>query len=59
VKQPKKRKAGRPPLPKGQSKAGMLRVRLTPRELEGVQSKAANVGQTVSDWVRGILVAKI
>ena len=43
---------GRPPLPKGNAKAVMLRVRITPDELTAVEAAAKKSNQTVSEWVR-------
>jgi hypothetical protein len=57
---PKKpKKAGRPPLPKGNARAGMLRVRVTPEELRVIESKAKASKQTVSEWIRSTLNATI
>ena len=57
---PKKaRKAGRPPLPKGQAKAGTLRVRVTPDELRTIETKAKATKQTVSEWIRSTLNAAL
>jgi predicted HicB family RNase H-like nuclease len=58
-KQPKTRKAGRPPLPKGHAKAGTLRVRVTPDELKAVEKAAIDRKQSVSEWIRSILKAAI
>ena len=49
-KKPSKR--GRPPLPKGDAKAIMLRVRITPDELMAVETAAKKSNHTVSEWVR-------
>jgi uncharacterized protein (DUF1778 family) len=49
----KTRKPGRPKLPKGNAKAGYLRVRLTASELRTIEIAAKLNGQTVSEWVRG------
>ena len=55
--QPKKpSRAGRPPLPKGNAKVVMLRVRITPDELQAIEATAKEHNQTVSDWVRGRLI---
>lgn len=56
---PKKKtsKPGRPPLPKGNAKAAMLRVRLTPDELRTIESAAKASKQTVSQWIRSRLIA--
>jgi predicted HicB family RNase H-like nuclease len=56
-KKPSKR--GRPPLPKGDAKAIMLRVRITPDELRAVEVKAKKNNQTVSEWVRSTVNAAI
>jgi len=58
-KQPKTRKAGRPPLPKGHAKAGTLRVRVTPDELKAIEGAAIDRKQSVSEWIRSILKAAI
>ncbi len=55
----KPRKAGRPPLPKGQAKVGTLRIRVTPEELRAIETKAKVTKQTVSDWIRSTLNAAI
>jgi predicted HicB family RNase H-like nuclease len=52
---PKRRKAGRPPLPKGHAKAGTLRVRVTPDELRAIEASAKTKKQTVSEWIRSTL----
>ena len=58
--QPKKpRKAGRPPLPKGASKAETLRVRVTPEEMKAIESKAKASKQTISEWIRSTLNATV
>lgn len=54
-----KRRAGRPPLPKGHSRAGMLRVRVTPDELRAIETKARRAKQTVSEWIRSTLSTAI
>jgi hypothetical protein len=53
--QPKKAKAGRPPLPKGDAKAVMLRVRVTAEELKAVEALAKSQNKTVSEWIRGMV----
>jgi hypothetical protein len=57
--QPKPRKAGRPPLPEGNAKATMLRVRVTPDERVAFEAAAMAKNQTVSEWIRGTLSAAI
>jgi hypothetical protein len=56
---PKARKAGRPPLPKGNAKAEFLRVRVTPDELRAYAQSAKGKKQTVSEWARSTLNAAI
>lgn len=53
AKKPSKR--GRPPLPKGDAKAIMLRARITPDELTAVEAAAKKSNQTVSEWIRGLV----
>jgi uncharacterized protein (DUF1778 family) len=55
--QPKPRKAGRPPLPKGNAKAGFLRVRMTQDELQTIEKEAKTSGKTISEFVRSKLIA--
>ena len=57
--QPKKPKAGRPPLPKGDAKAVMLRVRVTPEERKAIAALAKASKQTVSEWLRSKIAAEI
>jgi hypothetical protein len=56
---PKPRKAGRPRLPKGSTKAGYLRVRVTPDEQAAIDKAAKASKQTVSEWLRSKLPAMI
>jgi hypothetical protein len=58
-KHPKPKKPGRPPLPKGNAKVVMLRVRVTPNEREAIEKAAKAKNQTVSEWLRGNLPAMI
>ncbi len=51
----KAKKAGRPPLPKGEAKVGTLRIRVTPDELLSIESKARKEKQSVSGWIRDTL----
>ncbi|MGB6484383.1 MAG: hypothetical protein WBE86_12935 [Candidatus Acidiferrales bacterium] len=48
---------GRPKLPKGQAKGGMLRVRFTLDELRAIQAAAKGQKKTVSDWIRDVIGA--
>jgi Protein of unknown function (DUF1778) len=54
---PKPRKSGRPPLPKGNAKVVMLRVRVTPDELRTIEAAAKAKGQTMSEFIRSKLLA--
>ena len=56
---PKFRKAGRPPRPKGSTKAAMLRIRVTSDELRIIESAAKASGQTRSEFIRGKLRATV
>lgn len=56
---PKRKKAGRPPLPKGHAKAEFLRVRITPDELRAYEATAQSKKQTVSEWARRTLNAAV
>jgi hypothetical protein len=56
--QKKAKKAGRPPLPKGHAKAGTLRVRVTPEELRTIEAEAKNRKQTVSEWIREVVMGR-
>jgi Ribbon-helix-helix protein, copG family len=53
---PKPRKAGRPPLPKGSTKAAMLRIRVTADELRAIESAAKANRQTRSEFIRSKLL---
>jgi predicted HicB family RNase H-like nuclease len=55
--QSKPKKAGRPPLPKGDAKVATLRIRVTPEELRAIESSAKAAKQSVSEWIRGTLRA--
>lgn len=54
---PKHKKAGRPPLPKGNAKAEFLRVRVTLDELRAYEMASKTKKQTVSEWARSTLNA--
>jgi len=58
-KQPKPKKPGRPALPKGNAKAVMLRVRVTPDERKAIRTKAKTGNQSVSQWIRSTLAAAV
>ena len=52
------RKAGRPPLPKGDAKVGTLRVRVTPGELRAIESAAKAKKQSTSEWIREAIMGR-
>lgn len=54
-KQPKKRKPGRPKLPKEQAKRKIVPVRFAAGELDRVLRAADASKQTVSQWIRSTL----
>ena len=56
-KQPKKRKPGRPKLPKGEAKGKIVPVRFGAEELDRVYRAAESSNQTVSQWIRSTLSA--
>ena len=53
----KPKKAGRPPLPKGDAKVATLRIRVTPEELRTIEASAKANKLSVSEWIRGTLRA--
>ena len=55
----KAKKAGRPPLPKGDAKDETLRIRVTPNELRAIESAARGKKQSVSGWIRSTLNAAV
>ena len=55
--QPKPKPVGRPKLAKGDAKAVMLRVRISPAEAKAVEAKAKATGQKRSEWIREVLNA--
>ena len=57
--QPKPKKPGRPKLAKGESKAVMLRVRISPAEAKALEAAAKAKGQTLSHWIRTTLTEAI
>ena len=58
-KQPKPKKVGRPPLPKGNAKAVMLRVRVTPDERQAIETAAKAKNQKAAEWIRSTLATAI
>ena len=55
----KPKKAGRPPLPKGDARAAFLRIRVTPEELQDIKLEAKSKKQSVSEWIRSALSAAL
>jgi predicted HicB family RNase H-like nuclease len=53
------KKAGRPPLPKGEAKAKTLHTRLTASEWKAYEAAAKAKNQSVSDWIRSTLNAAV
>jgi predicted HicB family RNase H-like nuclease len=52
---PKPKKVGRPKLAKGDAKAIMLRVRISPSESKALEAAAKAEKKTVSEWIRATL----
>jgi hypothetical protein len=57
--QSKKRKAGRPKLPKGEAKGRIVPVRFNGDDLKRIAAIAKASDQTVSEWIRSTLHAAI
>jgi hypothetical protein len=55
----KPKKVGRPKLAKGDAKAVMLRVRISPLEAKALEAKARASKQTVSEWIRSLVAKEI
>jgi hypothetical protein len=55
----KPKKVGRPKLAKGDAKAVMLRVRISPLEAKTLETKAKASKQTVSEWIRSTLFREV
>jgi hypothetical protein len=53
----KRKKRGRPPMPRGTSKAGRLILRMLPSEVTEIEDAAERAKETKSDWVRRVLLA--
>jgi uncharacterized protein (DUF1778 family) len=56
---PKRKKAGRPPLPRGQAKGRIVPVRFKPDDLKLIEASAKANKQTVSEWIRSTLNAAV
>ena len=55
----KRRKPGRPKLPKGAAKGSIVPVRFSPADRKRVEAAAHASRQTVSEWIRSTLAAAI
>lgn len=55
----KTRPVGRPTLPKGDAKAKIVPVRVKPEEFRAMLLAAKASKQTLSEWIRGTLNAKL
>ena len=55
----KPKKVGRPMLPKGNAKAATVRVRSTPSELRAYEIAARAQKQSLSEWIRNTLNARV
>ena len=55
----KKRKPGRPRLPKGEAKGKIVPIRFTKAEAERLAEAARKNDQTVSEWIRRTLLAEL
>ncbi|MFY9741119.1 MAG: hypothetical protein WA252_07110 [Candidatus Sulfotelmatobacter sp.] len=53
----KKAKIGRPKLPKGEAKGRVIQVRFTAPDTKAIEAAAKASKQTVSEWVRGTVMA--
>jgi hypothetical protein len=57
--EPKRRKAGRPKLPKGEAKGKIVPIRFNADDVRRVERAAKARKQTVSEWVRSTLSAAL
>ena len=55
----KKRKPGRPKLPKGEAKGKIVPIRFTKAEAEQLAKAAKADDQTLSEWIRGTVLAAL
>ena len=56
---PKRKKSGRPPLPKGEAKGRIVPVRFNAEDLRAITAAAKAQKQTVSEWIRSTINAAI
>jgi hypothetical protein len=59
IQMPKRRKVGRPKLPKSEAKGRIVPVRFTAEALKAIAAKARERDETVSEWIRNTLNAAI
>jgi len=57
--QQKRRKVGRPKMPKGEAKGKIVPVRFNAEDLKALESQARASKQTVSEWIRSTVNAAI
>jgi hypothetical protein len=57
--QKKRRKVGRPRLPKGEAKGRIVPVRFSGDNLKRIAAVAKGQNQTVSEWIRSTLNAAV
>jgi hypothetical protein len=57
--QPKPNKVGRPKMAKGEAKGKIVPIRFNAEDLKKVTAAAKANKQTVSEWVRSTLYAKL
>jgi hypothetical protein len=57
--QPKPKKVGRPKMAKGEAKGKIVPIRFNAEDLKKVTSAAKANQQTVSEWVRSTLYARL
>jgi hypothetical protein len=56
---PKPKKVGRPKMAKGEAKGKIVPIRFNAEDLKRVTAAARAKDQTVSEWVRSTLYAKL
>jgi hypothetical protein len=56
---PKRKKVGRPKMPKGEAKGRIVPVRFTAEDLKVMEAQAKASNQTVSEWIRSAVNAAI
>jgi hypothetical protein len=57
--EPKRRKAGRPKLPKGEAKGKIVPIRFNADDVRRVEKAAKSSKKTVSEWIRSTLSAAL